>query len=385
MDRRHAGVVAWHISPNSPAANAGLRTDDRVLAINDVPIHSPIDVTKRLWRIGLWSLAHYQIERGGKEFEVQLVIQPAERPSSIENYLSVVGLLYLFIGLFIFARRWNATRAVHFYIFCLVSFVLYSFQYTGKLTAFDWEIYWAAIVARLLQPALLLHFALVFPERASCFQSGTARSSRAIYGVPGILLLVRVLVGLRELGFMPSIEARNTLDRLDLACLGIYFLLAALVFVVSYRRASSGILRQQLKWVTGGALAGIVPFLLFYIVPYFLGVVPRPWMNFSTVSLVLIPLCFGYAIIRYRLMDVDIIFKRGLAYTAASGGVVAVYIAIVAADRSAVPHGVALRNDGRRHRDCRGGISVPAVPRLDSGAPGPLFLSGPAGLSAHAD
>ena len=98
----------------------------------------------------------------------------------------------------------------------------------------------------------------------------------------------------------------------------------------SYRRASSGILRQQLKWVTGGTLAGIVPFLLLYIVPFFFGVVPRPWMNLSTISLVLIPLCFGYAIIRYRLMDVDIIFKRGLAYTAASGGVVAVYIAIVA-------------------------------------------------------
>ncbi len=257
------------------------------------------------------------------------MIEPAARPSSIENYLGFVGVLYLFIGLFIFARRWNATRAVHFYIFCLVSFVLYSFQYTGKLTPFDWEIYWSAIVARLLQPALLLHFALVFPERRPA-SKGRGALLGAIYGVPGILLLVRILVGLGELGFMPSIEARNTLDRLDLACLGIYFLLAAAVFVTSYRRASSGILRQQLKWVTGGALAGIVPFLLLYIVPFFLGVVPRPWMNFSTVSLVLIPLSFGYAIIRYRLMDVDIIFKRGLAYTAASGGVVAVYIAIVA-------------------------------------------------------
>jgi two-component system NtrC family sensor kinase len=326
---KQSGVVAWNVSPNSPAANAGLRANDRVLAINDSPIHSPIDVTKRLWRIGLWSIAHYTIERGGKQFEAQLVIQPAARPSSIENYLSVVGVLYLFIGLFIFWRRWNATRAVHFYIFCLVSFVLYSFQYTGKLTAFDWEIYWAAIVARLLQPALLLHFALVFPDRRP-LSKGHGAILGAIYGVPGILLLVRIMVSLRELGFMPSIEARNTLDRLDLACLGIYFLLAALVFVTSYRRASSGILRQQLKWVTGGALAGIVPFLLLYIVPFFLGVVPRPWMNLSTVSLVLIPLSFGYAIIRYRLMDVDIIFKRGLAYTAASGGVVAVYIALVA-------------------------------------------------------
>jgi two-component system NtrC family sensor kinase len=324
-----SGVVAWHVTPHSPAANAGIRSGDRVLAVNDLPIHSLIDVTKRLWRVGLWSIAHYEIERGGKQFEVQLVVQPADRPATIENYLSVVGVLYLFIGLFIFARRWNAARAVHFYIFCLVSFVLYSFQYTGKLTAFDWEIYWAGIVARLLQPALLLHFAMVFPERRSAAK-GRGAILAAVYGVPGVLLLVRLLVSLRELGFMPSIEARNALDRLDLACLGIYFLLAAMVFVLSYRRASSGILRQQLKWVTGGALAGIVPFLVFYVVPFFLGVVPRPWMNLSAISLVLIPLSFGYAIIRYRLMDVDIIFKRGLAYTAASGGVVAVYIAIVA-------------------------------------------------------
>jgi PAS domain S-box-containing protein len=323
------GVVAWHVTPHSPAANAGLRNGDRIVSLNDVPIRSPIDITKRLWRVGLWSIAHYQIERNGKQFEVQLVIQPAERPASIENYLSFVGVLYLFIGLFIFARRWNAARAVHFYVFCLVSFVLYSFQYTGKLSTFDWEIYWAGIIARLLQPALLLHFALVFPERRPVSKRHGAMLA-AIYGVPGVLLLVRILVGLRELGFMPSLEARNILDRLDLACLGVYFLLAALVFVVSYRRASSGILRQQLKWVTGGALAGIAPFLLLYIVPFFLGIVPRPWMNLSAISLVLIPLSFGYAIIRYRLMDVDIIFKRGLAYTAASGGVVAVYIAIVA-------------------------------------------------------
>jgi len=326
---RPSGGVAWHIAPNSPAANAGIRTGDYVLAINGAEIHSAIDVTKRLWRAGLWSQAHYRIDRGGREFETQLVTQPAEKPSSVENYLRIVGLLYLFIGLFIFARRWNATRAVHFYIFCLVSFVLYSFQYTGKLSTFDWEIYWAGTVARLLQPALLLHFALVFPERRPVSRWHGARLA-TIYALPGVLLLVRVLVGLQELGFMPSIEARRLLDGFDLAYLGFYFVLAAAAFVVSYRRASSGILRQQLKWVTGGALAGIIPFLLLYIVPYSLHIVPRPWMNFSAVSLVLIPLCFGYAIIRYRLMDVDIIFKRGLAYTAATGGVVAVYIAFVA-------------------------------------------------------
>jgi PAS domain S-box-containing protein len=53
-------------------------------------------------------------------------------------------------------------------------------------------------------------------------------------------------------------------------------------------------------------------------------------MKFSTVSLVFIPLCFGYAIIRYRLMDVDIIFKRGLAYTAATAAIATIYFFFVA-------------------------------------------------------
>src|SRR5579863_8764200 len=67
-----SGVVAWHISPESPAANAGIRTGDSILEINDAPIHNAIDVTKRLWRLGLWSRAHYLIDRGGKRFEAQL-------------------------------------------------------------------------------------------------------------------------------------------------------------------------------------------------------------------------------------------------------------------------------------------------------------------------
>jgi PAS domain S-box-containing protein len=67
-----------------------------------------------------------------------------------------------------------------------------------------------------------------------------------------------------------------------------------------------------------------------YIVPFLLDVPQGSWVNVSVLSLMLIPLCFGYAIIRYRLMDVDIIFKRGLAYTAATAGVAAVYFALVA-------------------------------------------------------
>ena len=159
----------------------------------------------------------------------------------------MLGLLYLFIGLFIFVRRWNAPRAVHFYIFCLVSFVLYSFHYSGKLNSFDWIIYWGNVVAVLLQPALLVHFALVFPERRGTLWPKLA----AVYSVPAALLALHIFIATGTLDFLPSFGTRYWLDKVEQVNLGMYFVLAAFIFFFSFRRAPSGVLRQQLKWVTG--------------------------------------------------------------------------------------------------------------------------------------
>jgi len=309
-----SGAQAWKLAPNSPAARAGIRPGDLLISINSVPVASQVQVTRRLWHAGLWTQVRYKLARNGREFETPIVTAPAEKPASIENYGRFVGLLYLFIGLFIFVRRWNAPRAVHFYVFCLVSFIFYSFQYSNKLDTFDYEVYWASIVARLLAPALLLHFALVFPERAE----GRVRSVSKlalVYGPGAVLLALHVSTALNRLGFVPWLYSRILLDKIELSYLGIYFLAAGLVFYKSFREAPSGVLRQQLKWLTGGTFAGSLPFAAFYVVPYVMDAATRSWMRTSVLSLVLIPLCFGYAIIRYRLMDVDIIFKRGLAYT----------------------------------------------------------------------
>src|SRR6201993_4619140 len=323
------GIEAWKVAANSPGSMAGIRTGDVLLAINDAPVPSAAHVARRLYRAGLWTQLRYKLSRNGEEFETRLITTPPHKPITVENYLRLVGLLYLFIGLFIFIRRWNAPRAVHFYVFCLVSFILYSFQYSGKLDAFDYEVYWARIAARMLAPALLLHFALVFPERGE----GRVRSLSKltlVYG-PGVaLLLFHVSTAFNVLGFVPWLGSRLLLDKIELSYLGLYFLAAGLVFYNNFREAPSGVLRQQLKWLTGGTLAGSLPFGLFYIVPFVLDAATRYWMRASVLSLVLIPLCFGYAIIRYRLMDVDIIFKRGLAYTAATAAVAAVYFALVA-------------------------------------------------------
>jgi len=324
------GLQAKFVAPNSPAQRAGIKSGDVLVSIDGQPLSRSIDVTKRLWGLGIWSQARYEIRRQNRTFDTRVVTAPAPKPISIENYLRVVGLLYLLIGLYVFARRWNASRAAHFYTFCLASFVLFSFHYTGKLNSFDWEVYWAKLVTLLIAPALLVHFSLVFPER-SVARSATYRFLLWACYLPAIALLtVQIYVALGAAGFVASFPARVALDQLELVYLGAYLLLAAAIFLRSYWRTPNGMLRQQLKWVTGGTLAGILPFAAMYILPFSLGAVPRQWMNLSVLSLALIPLCFAYAIGRYRLMDVDIIFKRGLTYTAATGAVIAVYVALVA-------------------------------------------------------
>ena len=63
--------------------------------------------------------------------DMTVILVPAER--SLNNWLRLIALIYLGIGLYVLLRRWTAPGSTHFYIFCLVSFIFYTFHYTGKL------------------------------------------------------------------------------------------------------------------------------------------------------------------------------------------------------------------------------------------------------------
>src|SRR4030095_2866582 len=79
-----------------------------------------------------------------------------------------------------------------------------------------------------------------------------------------------------------------------------------------------------------GTILAITPYTLCYVVPFLAGSMPSVAMKVSVLSLGLLPLTFGYAIFRYRLMDVDLIFKRGMVYFLAAAAIVGLYFAVVA-------------------------------------------------------
>jgi two-component system, NtrC family, sensor kinase len=321
----HGGrLTADRVDPSGPGAKAGIKPGDQLVGINGQDVHNMSALERQLYRNGIWSRAAYSLLRESVPLDSSVILVPAER--SLNNWLRLIALIYLGIGLYVLLRRWTAPGSTHFYIFCLVSFIAYSFKYTGKLNDFDWTIYWGNIAAGVLQPALFLHFVLTFPEKRE-FVRKRPWLLAMVY-VPATLLLATHVAAMRWL--QASERLRWNLDRMEMSYGSLFFLAAAIVLWDSYRRASTTILRQQLKWVTRGTILAIVPYTLFYVIPYLMGSLPGATMKVSALSLALLPLTFGYAIFRYRLMDVDLIFKRGVVYTLAAATVVGLYFGLVA-------------------------------------------------------
>ena len=314
---------AERVDADGPGQKAGIKAGDRLVAVDGRDVTNVGSVERQLYRIGVWSKADYSLVRQGVPVEAPLILAPADR--SFYGGLRLIALVYLGIGLYVLLRRWTAPKSAHFYIFCVVSFIFYSFHYTGKFNNFDWIVYWSNVVAWLLQPALFLHFALTFPERKALVNRQRWLIP-AVY-VPGAILLAIHICAITLL--QPSELLRWNLDRLDWVYLAAYFVSATFTLWHSYRHAETAILRQQMKWVTRGTILSVAPFTIFYIIPYLSGGVPSLGMKISVLSLVFLPLTFGYAIFRYRLMDVDLIFKRGMAYTIAAGAITAAYFGAV--------------------------------------------------------
>ena len=323
-------LIADQVEAGSPGDKAGIKSGDELVAINGQEVKDTSGLDQQLYHTGVWQKATYSLVRHSVALDSNVILETPEHASQLKNYLRCIALIYLGIGLYVLLRRWTAPGSTHFYVFCLVSFIAYSFHYTGKLDAFDTEVYWSNVVSWVLLPALFLHFVLTFPEKRGIIRKYPWLP--ALIYVPGAILLGLRLTAMRLLTASGSLI--RTFDRFDLSYGAIFFVIAVCLLWHSYAIAIGTVLRQQLKWVTRGATLAVVPYTLLYVLhyvfPHEMNWVPRALIDLSVLSLVVLPLTFGYAIFRYRLMDVDLIFKRGVVYTLAAATVVGLYFGLVA-------------------------------------------------------
>jgi len=110
---------------------------------------------------------------------------------------------------------------------------------------------------------------------------------------------------------------------------------AALAQIYRYRKISSGVQRQQTKWLVFGfgfvVLVSVPPIIFLPLI--------FPTINTETLyslliplqvlTLSVIPIALGISILRYRLWDIDLIIRRTLQYSVLSGLLALTYFGLV--------------------------------------------------------
>jgi PAS domain S-box-containing protein len=321
------------MDPDGPAAEAGLRKGDVLVAIDDTPVDSPEDVREILDRSTEGEALTYQVIRLDERRAFVLPIAPLPRGNvGLYYFLAAVGIFSLIVGTVVYVRRRGVAGTAHFYFLCVFWFLAYGITFTGKLNVWDSAFYWMDWVGLLFFPPVFLHFSLAFPERKPFVNE--RRWVFPLLYLPSFLLIYVILLG--KLLFFAEVpwggqffvRTNELLDRLLPFYIAVMSLAAFAGFVASYRKARTITVKKQTKWIVWGTGFGTAPFALFYAVPYLVGVQPSLALELSVVPLALIPLSFAYAIVKYRLMDVEVLFKRGVVYTLASATVVGLYLAI---------------------------------------------------------
>jgi two-component system, NtrC family, sensor kinase len=339
------GVVAKAIEPGSAAARARMIPGDHLIAINpngqrceDVKLGKKCEPVGEAAKISIYLDAarvggdiHYLIERPSYPAETRFYYADVERLGAIQNwtgrdlYLNLIGLVYLCVGLFvIFKQGGRAPFVLHFATVCLAAFVVYFYTPLGIYKDLDLAVAFLDSAGLILFAPLFLHFSAIYPVRYRLFERMRWRA--AILYLPAACLLVAAVgVILRDqlVFFFPV--TRKLLDyspnfvvgfyRATILQLAVALVASAVLLVRRFVVSRNTVARQQLKWVVWGSVLAIAPFTLLYATGYILGADTNGSLtDAAAVPLVLIPLSFGYSVVRYRLMDVELVVRRAAVY-----------------------------------------------------------------------
>jgi stage II sporulation SpoE-like protein/GAF domain-containing protein len=116
--------------------------------------------------------------------------------------------------------------------------------------------------------------------------------------------------------------------------------------------------KRQVKWPLWGTMIAIAMKIFFGASSFILGILisirlmePTTWMGVAQglemvprLFFLLIPISFAVAILKYRLMDIDVIIKKTVAYGILSGLIIAIYLVLVGGFGTVLVHVAGVRN-----------------------------------------
>lgn len=244
-----------------------------------------------------------------------------------EIYLTI-GLICLGLGFSVILLRREEAKARIFYLASLAfstSLIISGGFFCLRQSQLSYLPGLLFYLAYPLTPVLFLHFSLQFwPE--------PDKIKKVFLSIPAFVFAA-ALGGLFLYSGLKSSIGTYRLYQSVLYVFRVYlilYLLAALaIFIISYRKARLERQKAQIQWILYGLSVGMTPFVLFYQLPLVLHIRPLLSEEFSSVFFIVIPVAFAIAIIRFKLMNIELVINRSLVYFFLTVFTVAFYLTLV--------------------------------------------------------
>jgi signal transduction histidine kinase len=145
-----------------------------------------------------------------------------------------------------------------------------------------------------------------------------------ILGALGVMSNFSSSVGVNGYGAEPRppmLENGSWLGAVAATAIVLSYVGALASLLVRFRHGTEQ-LRRQLLWVLLALLVVVVTFVFDPLLPD---------STFILLTIALVPVAIGVAVLRYRLLDIRVVFSRSLLYLLLTLGVIAIYLIVVTA------------------------------------------------------
>ncbi len=334
--QRDGGVYAEKVLPGLAAARAGISTGDKLLTISldgetFDEVVSPADVQMYLEAAGVGGNLTYHYQKqysfaNNLYFSDLTNIDSLPRWTASLIFLAIVGVVWLGVGMFVLFKQGSRSPFVlHFGTVCLAAFIFHVYSPIGLARDFDLAVQLIDTIAFAFFVALFMHFCLRYPVRSEVVDQKPWKTyllyvpATMISGAYVVLTLLPFILpdaaGMAVINFAVGNGLYQILNQVLLVHFVAGVSLGASILLWRFLTNPQAVVRQRLKWAMFGTIVSILPILGFQIARRFV-YLPEDTLSaaLTTLPLALIPLSFGHSVVRYRLMDVDVVVRRALVY-----------------------------------------------------------------------
>lgn len=334
--QRADGIYAERVLPGFAASRQGISVGDKLITISldgetFDEVASVNDVQMYLASVGVGGSLTYYYQKPSYSFTNNFYyadlknIDTLPRWSASIVFLTIVGIIWLGVGVFVLFKQGSRSPFVlHFATICLTAFVFHVYRPVNTGQDFDLAVNLLDDIAFAFFAPLFLHFCLRYPVRSEVFDASPWKTY-VLYVPAAILTGLLLVFSLGQLlpdavasGLRAATEAYRIFPTLNLILVGHFvagITAGAVVLIWRFLNSKQTLVRQRLKWAMWGTIFSVIPILGFKIAKGFVNL-PDDTLTvaITTLPLALIPLSFGHSVVRYRLMDVDVVVRRALVY-----------------------------------------------------------------------